>query len=530
MEAVANASVVVVEALTTPKATDGFPPLTLDFEAARVAARFGNTFHLKQALAELSDLTSSQVSTLCRAALKTSEPDACWGLLLETYPAVVLQPTVFLAAVRKDNLAAVAQLLGRGWSSSTWVEALKLASRFGQVATLRLLLAHPSASPAADDSVALLAAIASGSLAKVQVLLDDGRVDVSALGQAALRIAARGANQSIFRAILRRPGVDPNACIDALENRLGVLDVLLNEIPDNSALNIPELVTRVCSGGSTSMIWRLLSDPRVDPDLVGDSMPLFYSGSWLANHPRAPMVCKLVKDVRSKDTQRVVDRLSTATLADLPSTTRMNVAEWVLTQVKDLEYGVSYETVAGVLIADPLLDHTCFSREEQHPLVLLAGEALLEEENARGLAVLHEVLKCPHVHLGPAESTQNLVKSLVCLHTPEALAALKVLLSHPGFNPKDLNASYQKFWESLVEFCALQKGSEEEAAATIMGELVRDPRICVTSDLIDAMILKGLEKNRRMAALIQVLLQHPAADPGAKVVAETLLDAATDDT
>jgi hypothetical protein len=85
------------------------------------------------------------------------------------------------------------------------------ATRAGNAAAVRALLADGRADPAADDSIVLRRAAAIGHVDVLQALLADGRADPAARNSEALLNAAYNGHVDVMRALLIDGRADPAA-------------------------------------------------------------------------------------------------------------------------------------------------------------------------------------------------------------------------------------------------------------------------------------------------------------------------------
>lgn len=162
--------------------------------------------------------------------------------------AAVLQ-IALLSAARGDALELVEWLLASHGEILYAIGAVDAAFRracyCGSLAVLDRLLADPRVDPAHDDNKPLRKACRGGQWRAVERLLDDPGVDPSVLRQYAIRAAAASGPVHLVERLLADPRVDPAAC----SNRA---------------------IRSACTAGNTNAAMRLLADPRVDPTAMGN--------------------------------------------------------------------------------------------------------------------------------------------------------------------------------------------------------------------------------------------------------------------
>jgi ankyrin repeat protein len=149
-----------------------------------------------------------------------------------------------------------------------------LASLFGNLEIVERLLQDERVDPSALNNYAIRSAAEYGHLAVVDGLLQDKRVDPSARNNAAIRSAAKNGHLAVVDRLLQDGRVDPSALNNyairsAAENgHLAVVDRLLRDARvDPSAYN-NGAIRDAAKNGHLAVIDRLLQDERVDPSAV----------------------------------------------------------------------------------------------------------------------------------------------------------------------------------------------------------------------------------------------------------------------
>ncbi|KNC47505.1 ankyrin [Thecamonas trahens ATCC 50062] len=123
-----------------------------------------------------------------------------------------------LVAALKDQLEVLKLLIVRGDFDLCALgdTALRIAARFGAVRTFEYLLASPEADPTAGGNYALHMAAEFGYLAIIQSLLGDSRVDLAAAHPVhAVKAAAESNHLDIVKLLLAHPDVDTTAAASA---------------------------------------------------------------------------------------------------------------------------------------------------------------------------------------------------------------------------------------------------------------------------------------------------------------------------
>ncbi|KAI9332803.1 hypothetical protein BDR26DRAFT_868943, partial [Obelidium mucronatum] len=122
-----------------------------------------------------------------------------------------------------------------------------------------------------DDCLALQIAVENRRGGVIRLLLADPRINPSALENEAVRIASRIGMVEGVRILMSDPRVDPSAMnneairIASKEGHVDVVRLLLMDARVNSAARENEAIRNAAANGHASVVKLLLLDPRVDP-------------------------------------------------------------------------------------------------------------------------------------------------------------------------------------------------------------------------------------------------------------------------
>ncbi|KAG5460178.1 MAG: ankyrin repeat-containing domain protein [Olpidium bornovanus] len=173
-----------------------------------------------------------------------------------------------LAVILKDPRV---DLRGNGSGPITWA----CASGYDRV--VRLLLQH-GVDPSTGSNC-LVNACLNENVEIVRMLLEDGRIDMSADEGRALQTAVVEGNYEIVELLMSAEGIDP-ACKDNLAIRTasakGYTDIVRRLLADprvDPSLQHNCALRKAVRQGHVDIVKLLLEDPRVDPEVM-DNMPL----------------------------------------------------------------------------------------------------------------------------------------------------------------------------------------------------------------------------------------------------------------
>lgn len=174
----------------------------------------------------------------------------------------------FLEAVKTGDSDKVKLLLNNPAADNN--DAIRLASRYGHLEVVRLLLLDKRVDPAALSNDAIRIASQNGHLEVVRLLLADPRVDPAALNNGSILLASKYGYSDVVRLLLSNNRVNPaaldNYAIQCASD-LGYAEVvrlLLADLRVNPSANDNYAIKLASINNHMEVVKLLLTDPRVD--------------------------------------------------------------------------------------------------------------------------------------------------------------------------------------------------------------------------------------------------------------------------
>jgi hypothetical protein len=503
----------VVAALLQPQPTDGFPALQLGEKALGAAIGGENASIMEQALQRITLTPDLVVRLIADTALCRPSMSILLGGVRRQ--GVRIPGTVLQKHIAYGDWSAV-QLLKSGllvFGPGEWEKTLVSLCLWCSPETAGLMLTLGPAT--ADTSLALIAAVASGTYETVDLLLKDGRADPTAIGHAALCMAAVDRahfEPNVLASLLASGRVNPMACASFIQTARELKVLLDIAGPGLDILEVDVLTTTLAARGvAPGVLWDLLSYPRMRPEVLGGAIDI-EAGHLLGHHPRAPMVCLVTGAVRRGDVAAVAAHLGAASPCHLTPRRRGEIVRWTMRQHSgDIRPPNLLESLA-LLLVDPLLaaisdDDGSGSDgdDDDDPVRDILVYALLVCKDP-GVEVVRLVLASPvcDVHLDSRRGPKAAVGALRAAITSGSDEALGVLLAdhagrfNPGLDPRGL-----LMW-------ATSKGTLEA-----VGMLVGDARVTLTCEDLGRALLLALRRDS--VSIFGALLGHPKACPSVEL-------------
>ena len=210
--------------------------------------------------------TDKNFATLCREPL-------VWKTWAESHPQE--RNEALLKAVR-NNKPVVAKGLIAGGVDPTMKDniAIRLASDYGYLEMVKLLLADPKVDPGANNNEAIRYASIGGHTDVVKLLLADSRVDPTVYGNtvSAIGLASDNGQIDVVKLLLADPRIDPAADDNwairyaSRNGHADIVKLLLADDRVDPAANDNWALQKAMWKDHTDVIKLLLADPRVKED------------------------------------------------------------------------------------------------------------------------------------------------------------------------------------------------------------------------------------------------------------------------
>lgn len=183
-----------------------------------------------------------------------------------------INPFIPIIEYYSDNVDAVEVLIEADYNPSLDNDkAIELASKYGQINTVIVLLKDSRVNPSVNNGEVLINAIKARNTRLLKILLKDPRIDPSINNNKAIMIASEIGYRSAVELLLEDKRIKPFAIgndpiyLASKNGHVAIVEILIRDGRSDPSVNNNLPIIIAASYGHAELVKILMQDPRVDP-------------------------------------------------------------------------------------------------------------------------------------------------------------------------------------------------------------------------------------------------------------------------